>query len=191
MAESDMDGARGASGAVRVVKTASLICFILFPLLVFGQEQKARTWKRFDSILKEKVRFISPWSKFLYIPFMDDETGLIGFVRTESSLKVRVLPTYEDLYNNKEYLLVAVKKDGKWGAIDLGDRWWSEEYHAPDPIIPCIYDEVWILDDTHARVIKDGKSKVIDVSSGLLTSSEFFSPAEEAKRRQKKEEGRR
>lgn len=190
MTESDMDGARGASGVVCVVKTALLMCFILFPLLVFGQEQKARTWKRFDSILKEKVRFISPWSKFLYIPFMDDETGLIGFVRTESSLKVRVLPTYEDLYNNKEYLLIAVKKDGKWGAIDLGDRWWSEEYHAPEPIIPCIYDEVWILDDTHARVIKDGKSKVIDVSSGLLTRSEFFSPAEEAKRRQKMEEGR-
>lgn len=58
MAESDMDSARGASGVVCVVKTALLMCFIFFPLLVFGQEQKARTWKRFDSILKEKVHSI-------------------------------------------------------------------------------------------------------------------------------------
>ena len=159
-------------------KTALLLCLIVLPLLASGQEKK---WKRFESILRENVRFISP-GRFIYYPFMDDDTGLIGFVRANSNLPVSVAPTYEDMYNNQEYLLVAVKKDGKWGAVDLADRWWGEDYHAPDPIIPCIYDEVWIVDDTHAKVIMNGRTGVIDVSAGRLTVREFFSPEEEARR---------
>lgn len=155
-----------------------LLCCLMLPLLASGQEKK---WKRFDSILLGDVRFICP-GRFIYYPFMDDDTGLIGFVRANSNLPVSVVPTYEDLYNNQEYLLIAVKKDGKWGAVDLADRWWGEDYHAPDPIIPCIYDEVWIVDDTHAKVILNGRSEIIDVSAGRLTVREFFSPEEEARR---------
>jgi len=185
----DMDGARGASATRLLRKSALAMCCILLPLLAAGQEKKVRTWERFDSILQEGVRFITPWNDYIYLPFADEDTGLTGFVRAGGSLGVRVPPVYQDLYNNQEFLLVAVKKDGKWGAVDLGDRWWSEEYHAPDPIVPCIYDEVWLIDDTYARVIKDGRSRVIDVGSGLLTRREFFSPAEQAKRRQKEAEG--
>ena len=159
-------------------KAALVLTCLLLPLLAWGQE---REWKWNDSILRGGVRFISP-GRFIFYPFMDDDTGLIGFVRANSNLPVRVLPVYEDLYNNQEYLLVAVKRDGKWGAVDLGDRWWGEDYHAPDPIIPCIYDEVWIVDDTHARVVRNGRSEVIDVSEGRLTVREFFSPEEEARR---------
>jgi len=164
------------------IKSLLLFICVLFPLVTFGQDKK---WTKGESIVKEHIWFISPGG-FTFYPFMDEESGLIGFVRANSNLPVQVPPTYEDLYNNGEFLLVAVKKGGKWGAVDLADRWFTDDYHAPDPIIPCIYDEVRIIDNSHARVVKNGKSMVVDVSEGKYTYREYYNPTAVSERARKK-----
>jgi len=58
-------------------------------------------------------------------------------------------------------MLLAVEKDGKWGVMDLGGRFFDKtgRYNFKMPIIPCEYDKIEVIDDFTA--ICDGKA--IDV----------------------------
>ena len=162
------------------MKYRLLFLCLIIPLLASGQDGK---YKIGESILQDDVRVVIP-SYLHLIPFRDENTGLIGLVRNGSRLLVTLLPTYEDCYN-AHCLLMAVQKNGKWGALDLGERYLpGEEYERGyPPIIPCIYDEVFVLDDYRARVTKDGKTEIIDIREGHMTMSEYFSPERDAERR--------
>lgn len=142
-------------------KTALLIVCLILPLLLFAQNNK---WKMGTRLIDSRVMFISPGVVHLY-PFMDRETNMIGFARASSSLFVVIPPVYEDAFNAHQ-LLFPVKKDGKWGAMDLGERYFYEGHDSFDPIIPCIFDEVEIIDEYHAKVTRNEKSEVIDVRDG-------------------------
>lgn len=88
------------------------------------------------------------------VAFMDKETMKIGFLRNQSDLTVAVPPTYDSALNT-DYLLYPVKKDGKWGVMDLGCRFWHKGYTFRDPIIPCEYNNVEVINDF--VVVCDGK----------------------------------
>ena len=158
-----------------------LLFWCLFiPLLASSQERGLRIGQ---SIVKDDINVVVP-SYLHLIPYFDEESGLFGLVRNNSRLTVALLPAYEDFYN-APFLLLSVKKNGKWGALDLGERYLpGKEYESGyPPIIPCIYDEVFVLDDYRARVTKDGKTEIIDIRDGHITMTEFFSPERSAQPR--------
>lgn len=100
------------------------------------------------------------------LPFYDLDTHKIGFLRNSSNLNVAIPPLYEDCFYD-DYLLMPVKKDGKWGAMDLGARFYRKGYSFRDPIVPCIYDNVEVIDDLHVKAYQNGKASIIDVSEGV------------------------
>lgn len=61
-----------------------------------------------------------------------------------------MVPAQFDDCNMTHKSLVAVKKNGKWGVVDLEMRNIAEQ-----PIVPCIYNRIEIVDDD--IVICDGK----------------------------------
>lgn len=123
-------------------------------------------WRQGDSILKPNVGVLVPGHGYRLIPFIDKENGKIGFLGNSSSLVVAVPPTYDDGYFSI-YMLMPVLKDGKWGVMDLGARYTPEGHHYTDPIIPCVYDKVEVVDNDHVRVYRNGESYVREISTGM------------------------
>jgi len=105
------------------------------------------------SILKDGVRIITIPSSQKLIGFVDNETGLVGFLNNSSRLTVRVEPIFEDVYD-KGYLLIGVKKNGLWGIYDLGLRFKTLR-DIREPIMECKYKKVEIVDNY--TVICDGR----------------------------------
>ena len=117
----------------------------------------APTYNHGQSILNDRIRVFAIPAEMRYIPFKDEYVGRYGFVRNISNLGVIVPPTYEDIYNST-YMLVPVKKNGKWGVIDIGARYVN--YSLCEPIIPCRYSKIKIK--TNNIAICDGVE--IDIS---------------------------
>ena len=106
-----------------------------------------------ESVLKKDITILPQAGGQRLIAFADNETGLIGFLSNNSRLTVRVEPMFEDTYN-KGYLLIGVKKNGKWGIYDLGLRFATLK-DIREPLMECKYKRVDIVDDF--TVICDGR----------------------------------
>lgn len=106
-----------------------------------------------ESVLKKDITVLPQPGGQRLIAFSDNETGLIGFLSNNSRLTVRVEPMYEDTYNNG-YLLIGVKKDGKWGIFDLGQRFATLK-DIREPLLECKYRRVEIIDNF--TVVCDGR----------------------------------
>ena len=106
-----------------------------------------------ESVLKKDVTVLPQPGGQRLIAFSDNETGLIGFLSNNSRLTVRVEPMYEDTYNNG-YLLIGVKKGGKWGIYDLGLRFATLK-DISEPLLECKYRRVEIIDNF--TVVCDGR----------------------------------
>lgn len=118
-----------------------------------------------ESVLKGNIAVYGIPAERRIIPFRDLTTSKIGFLRNNSDLNVIQEPYYDGIYNDV-YLLVAVKKDGKWGVVDLGGRFYipkGARERMVTPLIPCVYDEVKVL--SNRKVQCDGH--VIDVYDDL------------------------
>ena len=146
------------------MKQATL-CFILFALSCVASAQSDK-WQQGISVLKPGVAVLVPTHGYRFIPFADTDTGKIGFLSSASNLSVAIPPTYEDIFFG-HYMLMPVKKNGKWGCMDLGARFIREGYSLKDPIIPCIYDLVEVIDNDRVRVYQNGTSHIVDVSKGV------------------------
>lgn len=136
----------------------AVLCLVLTSATV-------QKFKSGDSVLKNGVVVYGIPAERRFIPFMDTETGKIGFLRNNSDLNIAVPPTYDAIYNDV-YLLLAVEKDGKWGVIDLGGRFFipRDDLSIPVvPIIPCSYNKVKVL--SNRKVDCDGY--IIDVYDDL------------------------
>lgn len=121
-------------------KTFAIICVLL--ALIFAQASRYAGLMRGDSALPSNVSVVSLTDGIRFIAFCDEETGKIGLLYNNSKLLVKELPTYEDSYYNG-YKLLAVKKDGKWGVIDLGGRY-NFGKDLGKPIIDCKYNSISI-----------------------------------------------
>ena len=108
------------------------------------------------SVLKPGVDIINTSPERKFIPFMDLETTKIGFLRTDYTIAVP--PTYENA-DNRGFLLLPVQKNGKWGVMDLGLRYYVPGSKFNDPLIPCKYGKIEVRNDY--IVVCDGK--IIDI----------------------------
>ena len=106
-----------------------------------------------ESVLKKDITVLPQPGGQKLIAFSDNETGLIGFLSNNSRLTVRIEPMFEDTYNNG-YLLIGVKKDGKWGIFDLGQRFATLK-DIREPLLECKYKRIEIIDNF--TVVCDGR----------------------------------
>ena len=143
----------------------TIIILFFLSVSIFATAQSGN-WNDGVSVLKPGVRVMTCANGYRLLPFLDLESHKIGFLRNSTNLNVAIPPLYEDGFYDV-YLLMPVKKDGKWGAMDLGARFYRKGYGFRDPIVPCIYDKVEVIDDLHLRVYKGDTSRVIDVSDGV------------------------
>lgn len=115
------------------IKRCDLMCnmkkiFLFFVFLVlsvscFGQ-------KKHDNVLKDEYEFIGVNGKVLSA-FKCKKTGdLIGFFKFQGKGFILLEPQFQDAYYEGGDL-VAVKKNGKWGVVDMGYR------YVKDLIVPC------------------------------------------------------
>lgn len=106
-------------------------------------------------LIRDGYSIVSPVSENKLIAFYLDN-GKVGFAGRNSKMCMSVRPVFDELYNYG-WLLLPVKKDGKWGVVDLALR-----YHVPDAkerglIIPCVYKNLPIVKDDNI-VVCDGKT---------------------------------
>jgi hypothetical protein len=106
-----------------------------------------------DSILKDGVKMIPHSRGYKLIGFLDESTGMIGFLTNSSAMTVRIEPMFEDAFNSG-HMLMAVKQNGKWGVMDLGLRFKTGK-NIREPIVPCKYKRVEVVDDY--TVVLDGR----------------------------------
>lgn len=132
--------------------TESLI-FVLWAVICISIAAYTPNYKRNDSVLQENVRVVPFSPGYRLIGFVDEETGLYGFLTNGSKLTVKVEPQYEDMYTNG-HLLVGVKKNGLWGIMDLGLRF-KRAQTLEEPLMPFKYKRIEILNDY--EVVCDGR----------------------------------
>lgn len=134
-----------------------LSCQLVVFVLCSSNNQR---YKDGDSLLKPGFMLVSVDHTRMLTAFMDNETYKIGFARNQSDITVAIPPMYDNAYNSG-YLLYPVMLNGKWGVMDLGGRFYSNDgkQNFRTPVIPCKYNTVKVIDDF--VVICDGKK--IDV----------------------------
>ena len=137
-------------------KTFAIICVLI--TLIVSQAYRGAGLKSGDSALPNNVSVVSLTDGIMFVAFYDAEVGKIGLLYNNSKMLVKEVPTYDDSYYNG-YKLLAVKKDGMWGVIDLGGRY-NFGKDLGKPIIDCKYNSIRIENDD--VVICDGKR--IDIS---------------------------
>ena len=103
-------------------------------------------------VLKPGVQVICTTPGIKFIPFIDEETYMVGLLRTDYTIALP--PIYEKVYNGG-YLLMPVKWRGKWGVVDLGARYIVPGHEFNEPLILCEYNKVEVVNDY--VVICDGK----------------------------------
>lgn len=116
-----------------------------------------------QSILKEDIQFFYLPEGPMMIPFiqMINGTPKIGFVKNASRFIVVISPTFDEADDTKRTMIMPVKKNGKWGAVDLQLKY---SMYADQPVIPCVYDLVEQCDDDHVYVTKNGVKTKIPLS---------------------------
>lgn len=121
---------------------------ILISLAIILCSYKEYLYKRGENVLKSGVSLVSVDHTRILMAFMDNDTYKIGFLHNQSLLTVLVPPIYDDAYNSGT-LLYPIKKDGLWGVMDLGGRFFDPHgvYNFKKPIIPCKYKKIEIIDD--------------------------------------------
>ena len=133
--------------------------------IVFSSSVVYHKYVNGESVLKGNIAVYGIPAERRFIPFRDKVTNKIGFLRNNSDLNVAQEPYYDDIYNDV-YLLVAIKKDGKWGVVDLGGRFYipkGAREGIVTPLIPCSYNKVEVL--SNRKVKCDGYT--IDVYDDL------------------------
>ena len=89
--------------------------------------------------------------------------GKIGFVRNNSSPSVVISPVFDDAIDvtkgGAQTTLIAVKWNGKWGAIDTS----HESVRSNQPIIECKYDMVRPLDNYRVEAVDHGHRWILDI----------------------------
>ena len=116
-----------------------------------------------DSVVKDGISIIFPPIGNRLIPYRDGTIRKYGFLHRHTVPVIGIPAEFDDVYNS-EYKMVPVKKNGKWGAVDV-----SLEYSDMDnqPIVPCIYTKVLPISDTAVEVtMSNGAKKIIDIRNG-------------------------
>ena len=108
------------------------------------------------SILQDGVSFYGMRSEVSLYPFRYNEK--YGFTAKHSGLTVLIEPVFDDMYNN-DSALVPVEKNGKWGVVDVS----GNTLPSKQPIIPCKYDIITLIDDLHVYATLAGKTEILDV----------------------------
>lgn len=134
-----------------------IIFVVAAVMLLLVTPAATQNYEHGKSVLNEGISVYGIPSEMRYIPFKDSSSGMYGFLRNISNLGVKIPPMYEDVCITA-YMLVPVKKDGRWGVIDIGARY--IDYSSCNPIIPCSYSQITIK--TNNIAICDGKE--IDIS---------------------------
>ena len=137
----------------RFVFLRGLLVLSLICLSIMSSAQTSK-WKHGDSVVQPGIHVYFTATQMRFIPFMDEETMKIGFLRNASNLNIAIDPIYDRVYISG-YLLVPVKINGKWGVMDLAARYFVPDSRFDAPLIPCQYDEIKVINDN--VVICDGK----------------------------------
>ena len=91
------------------------------------------------------------------------DNGKIGFVRNNSSPSVIFKPIYDDAVtatkDGAPTTLIAVKYNGKWGAIDTS----FDAEIGKQPIIDFKYDMVRPLDNYRVEAVDRGHKWILDI----------------------------
>lgn len=140
-----------------VIMRGLLVFFLI--CIQFVSSAQTSKWKHGNSVVQPGIHVYVTATQLRFIPFMDEETMKVGFLRNASDLNIAIEPIYDRAYISG-YLLVPVKINGKWGVMDLAARYSVPDSRFDAPLIPCQYDEIEVINDN--VVICDGKK--IDIT---------------------------
>lgn len=116
-----------------------------------------------DSVVKDGINIIFPSNGNILVPYYDETVEKVGFLRSCSEPFIVIPAEYDEMYNS-EYSMIPVKKNGKWGAVEVS---LSNSYKDEQPIVPCIYKKVLPISDTAVEVtMENGTKRIIDIKNG-------------------------
>ena len=111
-----------------------------------------------ENLTVNNVAVIVPPIGYRMLAFYDKETEKIGFCSNSGSFQVLIPAEYDEALNGR-YKLMAVKKNGRWGAVELS---LNNSLVKDQPVIPCEFTSITIISDTEAEVVRPngGRSRI-------------------------------